>query len=365
MSVIQVPASPNRWGSAYSSYGTANWATVSATIVASIPVNVGTNWTIWQIGVSSIATGEAFNGVTISGSNGFVVPSSPNARVAQLLVNAFNNFNAFNGATGTLMDSYTSGAGNKNLAFTFTKAGFTSTDLKNGNFFLGIAVNTNNNDPSYGPGSFTYNSFSFQLYTGSDIPNPPATAAAGTWTNPNANNNPGALPGASFASLNYRLKSPIPQTFFNMQFQSSNAGILFPNGTTLSPSFPKGTGNDASHLYDSDTGIISVGAGVAPGVYTIRCQTNGGPGVLGGAGLLDYSSLTVRQTADLGGRHADGVLKMRRAFLFLLLLTVPSCTTVYVISGEGNSMERSHEQGDVEVLKRHAVIVRDAPADKP
>lgn len=300
MSVIQVPASPVRWGSAFSSYGTANWSTVSATIVAVIPVNVGTNWVIWQIGVSSIATGEAFNGVTITGTNSFAV-SGANTRVAQLLANLFNSFNAFNGATGTLMDSYTANSGNKPLAYTLTKAGFTSTDLKNGNFFLGIAVNTNNNDPSYGNGTFTYNSFTFQIYTGSDFPNPPATAAAGTWSNPNANNNPGVLPGASFASINYRLKSPIPQTFFNMQFQSSNAGILFPNGTTLSPSFPKGTGNDASHPYDADTGIITVASSVAPGVYTIRAQTNGGPGVLGGAGLLDYSSLTVRQAAASPG----------------------------------------------------------------
>lgn len=54
---------------------------------------------------------------------------------------------------------------------------------------------------------------------------------------------------------------------------------------------------------------------------------------------------------------------MRGLYLCLLSLAVAAgCTSVYVISGEGNSMERSHE-GDVEILKRRAVIVKDA--DKP
>ena len=48
----------------------------------------------------------------------------------------------------------------------------------------------------------------------------------------------------------------------------------------------------------------------------------------------------------------------------LLLLLAPGCTTIYVNSGEGNSMERSHE-GDVDILKRHAVVIKDVPADKP
>ena len=59
---------------------------------------------------------------------------------------------------------------------------------------------------------------------------------------------------------------------------------------------------------------------------------------------------------------------MRAFSLVLLLALVPGCTTVYVISGEGNSMERSHE-GDVDILKHRAVIVKDAgnvtASDKP
>ena len=63
-----------------------------------------------------------------------------------------------------------------------------------------------------------------------------------------------------------------------------------------------------------------------------------------------------------------------RYLLCLLLAIAPGCTTVYVISGEGNTMERSHEQGDVDVLRRRDIVVKDSvqtpehqpkPTEKP
>ena len=295
MSVLNISLSPTNWGGTYSAYGSVGW---SKALQAVIPPNYGTNWVIWQIGASGLAAGEPINGINVNGINTFLVAAGA-TRTATLIANALNNFNAFNGANGPALDTLPGDGTRKTVNATFAPSGLTTNDLLNGSVFFGVAVTTSNAQATLGNGTFTYGALAVQIFTGTDGANPPPTAASGVWKNPASNNNPGKLAGLeNFSSLNYRLASPIPQTFFNMQFQimgSSSLGIRFPNGTSTSPSYLKGAqGADPSHPYDQDTGILTIDAGVAPGTYTIRCQTNGGAGVLGGAGLLDYNTLVVR-----------------------------------------------------------------------
>ena len=301
MSVVQVTASPNHWANEYSGYGGIAWWPGP---YANIAVGQGTAWVIWQVGVSGLNRNESFNGINASGKCSFKVGTGAGvSRTATLYCKATNNYNSIPGSSGGVVGTYPPSGANLDTVCPATNSSISSNDLIAGNFYFCVAVSTASLDGGAGDGTFNYGALTFTIYTGADQPNPPASQPAGKWNNPAGNNDPGVYPGQSFASVNYRLTSPLPQTFFSQQFQIFGAvtnTITFPNGTSTSPLYTKGLqGTDPTHPYDSDTGVIQVASTVPPGVYSLRCQSANGSG-LGGAGLLDYTSLTVRQRPSSG-----------------------------------------------------------------
>ena len=304
MSVVQVTASQTKFAQTFSAYGGYAWWPGP---YSNVPAGAGAGWVIWQFGIAGLPANEPFNGVTITGNNKFIVGNGAGITRNATLYTRLSNAFAFDGTSGGVVATYPGTGASQGMNTTLTNSALSSNDLIAGNCFIGVAFSTSSLNPSSGDGVFTYGGLNFQFYTGTDSPNPPATQPAGKWKNPADNTDPGAYPGDAFESINYRLTSPLPQTFMGMQFQiigggnaSDRAGITFPNGSSTSPLYSKGAqGADPSHPYDQDTGLIAVASTVRPNVYSIRCTTTG-TGVLGGSGFYDYSSLTVRQRPSSG-----------------------------------------------------------------
>ena len=259
-----------------------------------VPVNQGTNWLIWQIQVVGIPTGEAFNGIVVSGNNSFgVLPAS--LRQASLFSNLFATLAGFTGQGGNALQVLAGNSTPVALNATVTKAGFTSTDIANGTMLLGVAASTNNVDPGSTLGDLRWGARTFTVYTGPDTPNPVVSKPSGTLANPAGNISPGVFPGTQFAALTFTLTQPLPQAALSFQWSLPNipAGLTFAANGLTSLTQAKGTGSDPTHPYDGSCGAINVARNYPLGVTGVALAVTG---FGGGVTYNTIAQLVVRGT---------------------------------------------------------------------
>ena len=299
MSVIQLTASPTHWVSEFSGYGGVGWWPGPYT---NLTEGQGSGWVIWAIGASGIPSSEVVNAVVATGKCSFKIGNGSGvSRNATLYCKLTNNYASIPGSSGGVVGTYPPSGASLDTTCNSSGSGITGNDLTLGNVFFCIAASNGPQDSGQ-QGTFSYGALTLTVYTGADKPNPPSTQPSGKWNNPAANNDPGVYPGQSFASANYRLTQPLPQTFFDQQFQifgaPSNSIVFASTGTSSSPRYNKGTGGtDPTHPYDSDTGVIQTVSTVPPGIYSLRCTSSSG---LGLNNFFDYSTITVRQRPSSG-----------------------------------------------------------------
>jgi hypothetical protein len=298
MSVLHLAAAQQYFDQAFSAYGTLGWW--PGPYVVCGPTQGG-GWIIWGYKVPGMRPDEPVNGIVFKGSNKFLVGDGVGKnRIAALYANAFNNKAAFAGATGFGAGTCPANGAPVNMNVTINPSGLSSNDFIAGNFFIGVTVATS--APDVGDGTFTYGGLDIMVYTGADTPNPspPVGVPIGTWNNPGSNNNPGKLAGTEqFSSIKYTLSHTDPYSSYflmNMMIQGAGGGITFAsNGTDRVMNIPKGSGNDPTNPFSYTLGALNIAPGVAPGVYQIQSNSNGGTGPFGGAGFFDYTTITVRQ----------------------------------------------------------------------
>ena len=282
MGIYAIQANPAATAAQNSAYGSTAWQYNSSANFAAIPQGTGTAWMIWACQLGGLPV-EALNAIRVSGStNDFTVAGGGGTRVRQanVFMNTMRSF-AFTGLGGSLAQTLAGTGVGSEMIWNVATTGWTTTDLMNGNVFIGVAVLTDNGDSGLGSGTFRYGAMSFTFYTGADGA-PGGGSVSTTLTNPTANFNPGKYGGGQFAALTYVLNSPRPQTSFNMQFTIySNPGITFAaNGSTSLILF-KGTTTDPGNPYTGSTGLINVAANAMPGAFTIDA---GCANVIGGTG---------------------------------------------------------------------------------
>jgi hypothetical protein len=295
MSIVsfQAGVNPTFWDT--SPYGPVQWGGQGGNCVAAgIPPNSGTVWAIWQVQVSGIAAGEAFNGIRIQGGYDFTVGAGGAGitRTAGLLGRLSNTSGGFHNQTGTVMAGGIPGTGTgQNLNYILTSGGFTSTDLLNGTFYFGIAVQTG--APDAGNGTFRFGALAFTAYTGTDVPTPAPTAPSGTITNPKANVDPGKVAGIEqFASVSFRLDTPASLSGLSHRWDLPfQGGLLFSTGNEQLIISGLFTGSV------SNTGPITITPGTKVKSYTITCTC----GVPANPSFKMSAQLVVRPQPATGG----------------------------------------------------------------
>jgi hypothetical protein len=270
MSIFSASLSYNNFANQNSAAGSNSWGVASGADVTVLPASQGSQWIIWGLLNSAAAVGEAFNGVNITCTIDFTVGGGGGGitRVASLWGDVRNAFNFTNQAgTATGASAVGTGTGN-NPNFNMNKAGITSTDLKNGNFFVGFYVTTGGQNT--GDGTFRISGARATCYFGTDTPGGGSGGSGSTkmtLTNPASNNNPGQYNGTTFASLTSQLTAPVPTLSYSHDW-GVQAPLRFPNGTQ---SFSELKGQNNGNSYVSQSGIITIPAGTPAGNYSITC----------------------------------------------------------------------------------------------
>jgi hypothetical protein len=294
MAVTSVSASPSANSSIISAYGAAGWSmSASSAVITRVPVGAGSAWCVWQLGIPGLPPGQAITGIRLSGFIAFYVGTMTGVvRTATAYVNMFKTFAEFSGTNSNDPMATIAGDGQGiNLDYTFRKGGFTSTDLANGNVFVGIAVSTTNVDTSRGDGQYSFGALNWTVYTAPNDPAPPAGSITTRLTNPPANVSPGVFRGGQFAQLTMQLLTPLPQTSYTTRFDLPvGGGLTFPGGS-LGKLINTGTSAIPGDPYRGYSGPINIAANAKLGLQTIYATVAGLQGV-GGDGVTSQQAFT-------------------------------------------------------------------------
>jgi hypothetical protein len=177
---------------------------------------------------------------------------------------AFHVFGAYvSGALATITGNGATATFNE----VFAPNIFTSDNLVNGTFYLGIGADTDSLDSTLGNGIINFSALNWTFFTGPNVPNPPIDVISGFIDNPAGNTNPGVFAGGQFASLRAVLTQPHNYPGATFAFNTGHSGITF--AATGSTGL---TVNTESPTWYADTGAINVALTVPPGVYPIYCS---------------------------------------------------------------------------------------------
>jgi hypothetical protein len=263
MGIYNVTAIPTAGAQVSSAFGSAPWSASASNISAQVPVGQGAAWRVWQVLIANAVPGESFNGVRIAGGTvDFTVGGGGTGiqRYATFYADLEFTLNAFIDKAGQNAGNAVQGSGiGRPVDAVVTDGRFTSTDLVNGTFYVGISVDTGSEEPGLGDGTARFSAFNWTFYTGADSPNPPPTVPNGRVTNPASNTSPGALPGAKLASLDYTTTSAGGRSF-------ANASWVLPAGLTWDANGTQNLSQSAASQTIS-TGQITVNPATLPGVY--------------------------------------------------------------------------------------------------
>jgi hypothetical protein len=305
MAVTSVSANPGAHSNSVSAYGNVGWAmsASSAVMARPIPAGDGSAWCVWQVGVSGLPPGQAITGIRLSGSIAFYVGTMTGVvRTATAYVNMFKTFAEFSGANSNNPMATIAGDGNPtNLDYTFKKGGFTSTDLANGNVFVGIAVSTINADTTRGDGQYSFGALNWTIYTAPDDPAPPAGSITSKLINPTPNTNPGVFTGGQFAQVTLQLLTPLPQSGYSSRFDLPyQSGLTFASNGLTGLNLQSGTVSNPTDPYRAYSGLLNIAAKTKPGVYSIYGTVSGLSGVGSGPTSQQiFSQLTVRSRSGM------------------------------------------------------------------
>lgn len=279
MTVQSFSPSPASGTQVSSPYGPAFWYGNTANVQCSINPDSGAGWVIYQVKSTGLPPGEVVNGIRIQGVHDFLVNGGAGTgRSATGLWKWGHATSDFIGAAydGTFGPVTGSGVG-QNVNFVSWKAGYTTTDMNNGTFYIGFSVGCDNGNPGVGSGAATYRNacFGWTAYTGADQPAPPPTATVVAVINPAANTQPGVVPGGQFQSIDLTLTQVLPQTSFQFRAQLPGTMTWASNGSGFIAVL-RGTTNNPGDPYHVAMGLINVPANHAAGSFTIEVNTVGG-----------------------------------------------------------------------------------------
>lgn len=298
MAIYNVTINPGSNAQPASVHGTVGWSGDPLHVqTLNMDPGAGSTWIIWQIGATGINPGEPVNAVQISGSHFFnVYGGGGYARQCTLYCKTATTLAGITGSGDGVAtipgNANTHGVNNVGVP---TPVGLTSTNLLNGQFFLGYAVKTSSDQPLFGPGVYSTTALSFKFYTGPDNPNPPPNAPYGTLTNPTSNMTPGKPSGGQFSPLTFQLISPLPQTFITISFETSHTGLRFSNGNQIM-SLNKGLNNDPANPYIGVCSPIDINPTLAGGTYGVKA----GIASIGGGSIVLSASLVVVSNTNQG-----------------------------------------------------------------
>jgi hypothetical protein len=258
-----------------SNYGNYPWSLPAGVPTNVVGIGAGTKWMVWAFTTGGITAGESFNGIRVQGTNDFTVGGGGAGKTRQAVVylRASKSFD-YAGTTGSSVQTLVATGTGANLNTVLTPSGWSSTDLLNGNVFVGVAAMTNSGDSGQGDGTLRYNAITFTFYTGSDVPSPPAGQTKTTLTNPSGNYTTGKFAGQQFAALDYVLIDPHTNAYFNMEF-ALPLGLTFVNSGSTNMSLQKGASGDPANPWNASTGLINVAASTKGGMYPIQAQCRG------------------------------------------------------------------------------------------
>jgi hypothetical protein len=283
-----------------SAYGNMSWGSASSSQLGSTTgPGEGTNWAIWQIGISGLPTGKAMTGISISGPCSFSVRGG--GRNATLYADLWSSFNQFNGAAGVSVATMPGSGVTQNINYVFKKSNFTSDQLAAGNFFFGFAVQTDSGNSTGGGGTFSLGALSWTIYTAPDDPAPPAGSITTKLINPAANISPGVFPGGQFAQVTLQLLTPLPQSGYSSRFDLPyQSGLTFAKNGSTALNIQSGTVSVPADPYRAYSGLLNVAASTKVGVYSIYGTVSGVSGT--GANPTSqqiFSQLTVRSRGGI------------------------------------------------------------------
>jgi len=241
---------------------------------------------------------EALNGLVMVGTNDFTVGGGGGGiiRFVQPYADLQNTIAAFLGQPGQTMGGVVVGSGvGVPVNATINKPGFTSDNLMNGTFLVGIAASSSNGDPGLGNGNFRTSALNWSVYTGADVPNPPPGTATGKLTNPATNQDGSKLPGGQFSGIEVQM---VPTNnldpFVVASWSLSGGGNLTfaANGfTTLNQNI------GAPEVWKVNCGLININAATPPGLYRINCSV----GVFPGAQTVNLTTNLLVGSPSQGG----------------------------------------------------------------
>jgi hypothetical protein len=279
MTVLALSPSPASGTQVSSPYGPAFWYGNTANVQCSINPDNGAGWVIYQVKSSGLPAGEVVNGIRIQGVHDFLVGGGAGTGRGATGVWKWGHATTdFIGASadGTFGPVLGSGVG-QNINFVSFKAGFTTTDINNGTFYIGFSVGSDNGNPGVGMGAATYRNacFGWTVFAGTDQPTPPPTATVVTIINPASNVNPGVVPGGQFAAVDLTLNQVLPQTSFQFRCNLPANMTWAANGSGFQ-AILRGTSNNPGDPYHASTGLINVASNCLAGSYTFEVNTTGG-----------------------------------------------------------------------------------------